>query len=346
MKRLPPDLTPRRVAVLRPRGLGDVVLSTAVLQAIRLAWPEAAIDYLAEKPSRALLETDPRLDRIFLLGSGERSGDIRFGGAIAAIRWLRDGRPDVVFDLFSNPRTAFVTGCSGAPWRVGLDRSVRRIAYNVRVPRFRGGPEVDHRFAGDVLVDFVRDAGLVWTGDATANAPVTETDREFARDALAQAGYPAGARFGAVLPGGSWESKRWTVAGFAAAARALAGHFGEPTLVIWGPPEQDDARGIADAAGPAARLAPPSTLRQMGALLGTPALLVATDCLGRHLALVQGTPTVGVFGSTDPRHWTPHGGPHGTVHAPALGHASLSTLPPGPVLAEIARQLDRGPGAT
>ena len=162
---------------------------------------------------------------------------------------------------------------------------------------------------------------------------------------IAAAGYPVGRPFGAVLPGGSWATKRWTVEGFAAAARAMTEHYGEPTLVIWGPPEREDAEAIAAAAGASARLAPPSTLRQMAAMLALPALVTCTDCLGRHLALVQETPTVGVFGSTDPRDWTPRTGPHGTVSAPDLGFPSLETLPAEPVLAEIARQLDTGPGA-
>ena len=66
--RLPDDLRPARVTVVRPRGLGDVVLSTAVLDALRRAWPDTRIDYIVERPSRTLLESDPRLDRIFLLG--------------------------------------------------------------------------------------------------------------------------------------------------------------------------------------------------------------------------------------------------------------------------------------
>jgi ADP-heptose:LPS heptosyltransferase len=242
-----------------------------------------------------------------------------------------------VLDLFSNPRTALFTSLSGAPWRVGLDRGVRRIAYNVRVPRFRGGPDVDHRYAGQVQLDFVEDAGVRWEGTAVANAPVTEADREFARAALRDAGYPEGARWGAVLPGGSWASKRWTVEGFADTAAALAERTGSPTLVIWGPPERGDAVAIASAAGERARLAPPSTLRQMAALLAMPALLVSTDCLGRHFAVVQGTPTVGVFGSTDPRHWTPREGPHATVQASAEGHESLSSLGAEPVLREVDR---------
>jgi ADP-heptose:LPS heptosyltransferase len=131
------------------------------------------------------------------------------------------------------------------------------------------------------------------------------------------------------------------VDGYVAAGAALAERFGAPTLVPWGPPEADEARAIADALGERARLAPPSTLRQMAALIGTPALLVAPDCLGRHLAIVQDVATVGIFGSTDPVGWTPRTGPHGVVAGrPEDGYASLRDLPPEVVVREIARVVD------
>jgi len=329
--------SPRRIALVRPRGLGDVVLSTAMIDALRRAYPHTPIDYLSEAASRTFLEIDDRIDRIFLLGGPSRDeGRIRWGGRLAAVRWLREGGTDLVLDSFSNPATAIITGLSGAARRVGWKRGVRGVAYNVRVPRFHGDPATDARFAVERMLDFLRDAGIRWEGEARANAPTTPEDREFARAALTDLGYETAAPFGAVLPGGSWESKRWTVEGFAAAGEAMALRFGSPTLVIWGPPEEEDARAIAEALGDRGRLAPASTLRQMGALLGTPALLVAPDCLGRHLSIVQGVPTVAVFGSTDPLGWTPTSGPHRAVAGrPEDGYESLRDLPVEIVVGEI-----------
>ena len=335
--KLPASLAPRRVVVLRPRGLGDIVLSSAVIDALRRAWPDAALDYLAESPARSLLERDERLSSVFLLGARQApEGRLSFGGRADAIRWLRTPRADVVLDLFSNPRTALLAAVSGARWRVGYDRKIRRLAYNVRVPRFHGTPGTDRRWAGRMQVDFLRDAGVRWDGEPRAGVALTPEDVEAAAAALPALGYGTTTRFGAVLPGGTWESKRWTVDGYAEAGRAMAVRFGAPTLVLWGPPERDDAEAIARALGADGRLAPATTLRGMAALLRHAALLVAADSLGRHLALVQGVPTVGVFGSTDPKDWTPPEGPHRTVRAtPSCGYASLRALPPDPVVAEI-----------
>jgi ADP-heptose:LPS heptosyltransferase len=338
---LPAGFVPRRVLVLRPRGLGDVVLSTAVIDALGRAWPGVPVDYVAERASGDLLRGDDRLDRIFLLGPRTDDGRVSGGGTAEAVRWIRRRRPDLVLDLFSNPRTALLTALSGARYRAGLDKRLRRFAYNLRVPRFRGRPEEDHRYAQDVQLDFLRAAGIRWPGEAHARLLLSAAEQRWADDVLRDLGYAGDAAFGAVLPGGSWESKRWTRRGYAAAGAELADRLGRPTLVLWGPPERDDARAIAAELGDRGRLAPPTTLRQMAAVLSRAAILVAPDCLGRHLAVVQGVPTVGVFGSTDPRDWTPREGPHRTVQGSgAKGGAGLKDLPPGPVIEAIRALLD------
>lgn len=340
MTRVHEEFEPSRALVIRPRGLGDVVLSSAVVGALSERYPRAAIDYLTERPARALVETDPRLDRLFLLGgrSEETSTRIACGGIYEAVRWARNRRPDLVVDLFSNPFTALVSALSGARYRIGLDKRLRRYAYNVRVPRFRGRPEDDHRYAGEVQLDFLRAAGIMWTGPSRARLFLTDADQARARAIVAAAGLVE-RRFGVVLPGGSWESKRWSVDGFVEAGRTMASRFGVPTLVVWGPPEREDAESIARGLGRAGALAPASTLREMAGVIGLAGLVVSTDCLGRHLAIVQDVPTVGVFGSTDPRDWTPPVGPHRTVTS-VPREAPLRALPADRVHQEVTSLLD------
>lgn len=326
---LPP---PRRVLLIRPRGLGDVVLASAVIDAVGRAYPEAAIDFLSSSPSRALLETDERLQRVFLLSkTPARGGRVESGRMREAIAWMRRLPADLLLDLFSNPKTAVLTALSGARVRAGLARSVRQFAYNVRIPRFLGRPEDETRWSRDVMLDFARAAGVVWTGDARLSVALTAQDRDFAERFVL--GLGSRTKWAAVLPGGSWESKRWSAEGFAAVARALAPHLGAPVVVVWGPPEESDARRIVELAPESARLAPPSTIREMAAVLEHAAVLVTTDCLGRHLAIARGVPTVGVFGSTNPLHWTPREGPHRTIGGKGTPFAeNLRSLPADPVI--------------
>jgi ADP-heptose:LPS heptosyltransferase len=334
---LPAEFAPHRVLIVRPRGLGDVVLSSGVIDAVARAFPATEIDFMSEAASRPFLESDPRLSEVFLLGPPRPPGDAMRGGSTgAAIAWARARRADVLFDLFSNPRTALISGLSGVRWRVGFDNGVRRMAYNIRVPLLHRGPGDTARWAGEAQLDFVRDAGVRWSGEAERSVALRDDDVRFADASLSALGYAAGARPGAVLPGGSWPGKRWTVAGFAASVTALALGTGVPALVLWGPPEREEAESIVARAGEAARLAPATTLRQMAALIARLGLLVAPDCLGRHLAIVQNVPTVGYFAVTDPQAWTPPNGPHRVVNAgPASARAGREARIVEQVLAEI-----------
>lgn len=330
---IPPSLQPKRVIVLRPRGLGDVVLSSAVVDALTRAYPKAEIDFMSEKPSRPLLESDTRLRRIFLFGKGRSEGNVRVGDLRDAVRWMLQPRADLFVDLFSNPRSALVTGLSGARYRVGLDRRIRRFVYNVRVPRFLGAPRDDGRWAGEVQVDMLRRAGVRWPGPAELSVALTAEDREFARTALESLGAVKPKTFAAVLPGGSWASKRWPAESFARLAGEFSRSTGAPVVVLWGPPEKDDAEIIAREGGSSVLLAPPSTIRGMAALLEASGVLLSTDCFGRHLAIALGRPTLGVFGSTRPSDWTPPTGDHRTVGGPGSpSGGELRNLTPEEVL--------------
>lgn len=331
--------SPARILVIRPRGLGDVVLASAVIDALTRAYPSAALEFLSSAPARPLLETDRRLERVFLLArAAARQGHVESGNTARAIAWMRRSGPDVVLDLFSNPRTALLTRLSGSPVRVGLERGVRRVAYNVRVPRFRGRPEDDHRWSRDVMLDFLRFAGIRWEGEARLSVAIEERDREFAERSLEASGL-GGKRFAALLPGGSWATKRWPVEAFAGVARALARGGGAPVVVIWGPPERADARAIVERAGGDAVLAPGASIREMAALLGRAALFVSTDCFARHVAIAQDVPTVGVFGPTDPRDWTPPTGPHRTVGGPGSAFHGETSRVPMEAVREVALDL-------
>ncbi len=124
----------------------------------------------------------------------------------------------------------------------------------------------------------------------------------------------------------------------ASPARWRAGG-GAPVVVIWGPPERADARAIVERAGGDAVLAPGASIREMAALLGRAALFVSTDCFARHVAIAQDVPTVGVFGPTDPRDWTPPTGPHRTVGGPGSAFHGETSRVPMEAVREVALDL-------
>ena len=115
----------KKILIIQPRGLGDIVLSTVISNNIRMDFPEATIDYTVQFPLNAALEKLPFINEIITY---DRKS-IKSG--LGLILRVRKNNYNLVIDLFSNPRTALVTFLSGAEYRAGKPASGRNYAYNI-----------------------------------------------------------------------------------------------------------------------------------------------------------------------------------------------------------------------
>ena len=103
--------------------------------------------------------------------------------------------------------------------------------------------------------------------------------------------------FAVINPGAGWPSKLWPPERFAAVARYLGHDRGLASLVVWaGPEEQAWARTIVAGSEGHARLAPPTSLVELAAVLRRARLFISSDTGPLHLAAAVDTPCVGLFG--------------------------------------------------
>ncbi|MGE5175025.1 MAG: glycosyltransferase family 9 protein [Hyphomicrobiales bacterium] len=303
----------RSILVIRHRAGGDLLLTTPALRALRAGAPRARIDVIASRGLEGLLEGNPDVDRV--LAFDRRSA----ASSLALYARLLRGGYDAVFDLVSNPRSAWMTRLTRAPIRIGYDIAGRRHAYSLRVPREPlepdGRPRL--RYAPEAALDQVRAAGLAprglglrfRVGEAAARAidewlARVAADRDPAKPLVA------------CLPAGSWPAKTWPADRFAAAMDALAP---KATVVwLWGPGEEELARSCRAAMTGPSVLAPPTGWQELGALLARSSLLVSNDSGPKHVAVALGVPTVTIFGPTHPATWHPPEGPHTALEADGL----------------------------
>jgi heptosyltransferase-1 len=111
-----------------------------------------------------------------------------------------------------------------------------------------------------------------------------------------------GARpFALINPGAAWPNKRLPPAKFGEVAAFLREVRGLPAVVLWGPGEESLARAVVESSGGAALMAPPTELHDLLALARAASLMVSGDTGPLHIATAAGTPTVSIFGPTDPR---------------------------------------------
>lgn len=287
-----------RILVVRYSALGDVVLATAVLRALRAAHPAAEIDALTQAPYVGLLA--PWCTRVHALDRGVgRVGELaRLGPE------LRAGAYDAVLDLQGK-----VTARLLAAWTGGA----------------RHGPPARAAIAGAGAgaplhaLERYRAAAAALVGPGALPAPrvVPPGGRAAARAHLDRIAPPGDGPALVVLPGARHAPKRWGAARFGALAALLAVRLDARVTIAGGPM---DAREVAEAAAtaraalaaapsaplPAARLTP-HDVTELLLLVGGADAAIAGDTGALHLAAAAGTPCVGLFGPTDPRAWAPPG---------------------------------------
>ncbi|MBI5594535.1 MAG: glycosyltransferase family 9 protein [Elusimicrobia bacterium] len=294
--------TPKSILVVMLRRIGDVILTTPALRALRKLHPSARIDMLVEPPCHEVLLGNPDASRVLLYGSAP----------VNYLYWLlrvNRERYDWVVDFMGNPRTAALTAASRAPVRAGPAHVSHRWAYTH--PMAQSADRARYSALEKILM--LRSLGL--DADASDYMPRMSADaesEEFANESWRRMRLPPGPVVG-LVPASRRETRRWPAQRFAELGRLLRDRLGARLLVFWGPGEEALAGAVRDGIGTAAVLSPRTgSVRQLAALLGRCALLV-TNCNGpKHIAVARGIPTVTVHGSSDPDAWNP---PDSPLHA-------------------------------
>ncbi len=124
-----------RVLLIRLRLIGDVVLSTPLIRAVKRTFPGATLSYLVERDAAAVVAGNPHLNDVIVV---ERSRGLARIADDLRLAWrLRRARFDVVIDMHGGPRSSWLTLATGAPQRIGYDIAGRQWMYTRTVPRAR-----------------------------------------------------------------------------------------------------------------------------------------------------------------------------------------------------------------
>ncbi|MBT39569.1 MAG: lipopolysaccharide heptosyltransferase II [Deltaproteobacteria bacterium] len=286
---------PERILVRSPTWVGDAVMATPALRALRATHSEAEITVEGRPVLGELLAGLPSYDR-FLDDPGSAAR-----GLISRVRRLQRGRYDWAVLLPDSPRAALGPYLAGIPKRVGYARDVARRMLLTEALRHEPG-------AGPVpmterYLRITRQLGCPDQGDALELA-VAPTARERCAARLAALGVARGEDVVAVTPGASFgASKLWPPEYFAHTCDALATRLGLRTVVAPGPGEVAIAHRIANRmhASGVAWVDPGPRLDEVVALVERASLVLTNDTGPRHVAVALDRPAVVLMGPTDPR---------------------------------------------
>jgi lipopolysaccharide heptosyltransferase I len=284
----PPGDAPR-ILIVRLSALGDVIHGVPVACALRDAFPRATIGWVVEGRTAELLEAHPAIDHVIRAPRGW----LKSPRAVLALRReLRSHHFEIAIDLQCLTKSAIAAKLSGAPRRIGKagsdGRELSKLFHNELVA-VGGQHVIDH------YLELLRPLGIA-SPRVHFDLPERPSDGLLAEQILHTDELPRG-RFAVLNPGAGWPSKIWPPERYGELARRLLSDHGMPSLAVWGiPNEKPLAEAIVAASGGAARLAPPTSVLELGAVCRRAALFVGSDTGPMHLAVAVGTPTISLHG--------------------------------------------------
>lgn len=297
-------LNPKRVLIIKPSSLGDVIHASPILPALRALLPDAHVSWVVNSSLRSLLENRPDLDEVIAYDKGA-SGITARGllGVSKLCAGLAKRRFDLTIDLQGLLRSGLMTAAARSPVRVGLEdaREGARFFYTHRVSASRTSVHAVDR------VMLVAEALGAPSSRPEFHLPIGEQDDQWARRAL-EGLSGSGPRL-IFNMGARWESKRWPVEHFAEIARRAVSEFGAGVVAVGAREDRPLAEALQRDLGaiPVLDLSGRTNLLQLAALARRADLFLSNDTGPIHLAAAVGAPVVGVYTSTDPSLTGPYG---------------------------------------
>ena len=282
--------------------LGDAVMTTPALAAVREGFPDARIVLLARPLVAELFRHHPDVDEVMVY---ERPG--RHEGALGRLRLageVRRRRFDGALLLQNAFDAALIAFLGRIPERAGYPTDGRRFLLTLPVPLT---PAILERHEVEYYLCLLDGLGIPRPVPVSLKLGVTNQERETMVTRLASLGIERGAPIVAINPGATYGSaKRWYPDRFAAVADALSAEWGARVVVVGSAAEAPLAGEIEAATrNPPVNLAGKTTVRELMALLSLSSFLVTNDSGPMHIGAALGVPLVAIFGPTDWRRTSP-----------------------------------------
>jgi heptosyltransferase-2 len=290
-----------RVGIFVPNWVGDVVMSTPTLRAVREHYASAHIVGVMRPYVQHVLQGTRWLDETVFLDPGSVDRKQR---CLSALRQLRKRQLDLILLLTNSLRSAAVAWLSGARERVGYVRYGRGPLLTGRLPPPRDGRRLAPVSAVDYYLQIAKYVGADIRSKQTELCTTAEDER-LADMIWGKLGWQADDPVVALNTGGAYgAAKRWPNHYFADLSRRIVSAVDVRVLILCGPAEREAAAEIErQARHPRVKslAGEPLGIGLTKACVRRSRLLVTTDSGPRHFAAAFDVPVVSLFGPTDPR---------------------------------------------
>ncbi len=289
----------KRVLVVRMRSIGDTVLSTPSLIALRRFLPDAQIDILLEDWVAPVLEDFDAVDNA--LSVSRKSQKSRIETALN----LRRNKYDVAFNLHGGTTATFFVRASGAPHRVGYSYYQYNFLYNYLLSSASDFWRQKHTHSAEQQLALFGFVGVPVDDKPKSRLVVTESARHSIEDKLTKSKIQnPKSKIALIHPTAAFDTKQWATENFARVAEFLSEKGFNPIAVA-----AKNERGVLENLKKLSKVPVLTfddlTLPEITALASKAKIFIGNDSGIAHIAAAVHTPSVVIFGSSNINHWRP-----------------------------------------
>ncbi|MGD0283006.1 MAG: lipopolysaccharide heptosyltransferase II [Dissulfurispiraceae bacterium] len=305
MERLNIKEAPRKLLIIKPSSLGDVVHSLPFLNVIRESFPDAEIHWVIAKGLEGLLENHPMVQKLWVINKDQWKKIKKIHGTVSELRNLLSALGgesyDIAVDLQGLLRSGILTAATKAPVRLGFSeaREGSRLFYTHIIT---GGRDVH---AVDRYLNIASALGCD-TSSIAFPLPIVKESPEIRQLKQELGDYVV------LAPGARWKTKQWPAERFG----RLASLFGIRSIII-GSKEDDTLakEAVSLSEGKAVSMAGKTDIKELISLIRNARLMVTNDSGPMHIAAACGVPVAALFGPTSPARTGPYGSGHIVIKA-------------------------------
>lgn len=303
---------PKRILIVRTDRIGDVLLSTPVIKAVRDKYPDAFIAMMVSPYSKDIVNGNPYLDQVITYDK-----DAEHKGWISSMKfafWLKKKKFDLAIILHPTNRVHLVTFLSGIPKRIGYDRKLSFLLSD----KIKHTKQLGEKHELEYSLDFLKYLNIQITDKALFMPIKPESERQV-EELLSKEGVSRDDLLIAINPGASCPSKIWPYERFAVVADELIEKYGFKILIISGPKDVQLVDKVTKTMrNKAINLGGKTSISQLASILKRCKLFISNDSGPVHLASALGVPVAVIFGRNQkglsPKRWGPLGKNNQVLH--------------------------------
>jgi len=292
-----------KILVIKTQAIGDVLLTTPSIRALRRDHPEAHITAMVGEWSKDALSGNPHLNDVIAY-EDDHILKFRIRKILKLIGALRKKHFDKIFMFHPSGYIHILGFLAGCSQRIGFIRHNSGFSLTKKIPWTGNG---HHEYVAQTYLNLVQYSGSRRTDDLGLDFYIPDQERKEMDRLLLEAGIKASEPFVAVAPGGGKNprdtvyAKRWSVERFARLVDEITKKYGLKVLILGASDDRDVVERLLamTSCGPI-DFCCKTNLKQLGACIERSSLLITNDSAPLHMGVALSTPTLSLFGPSDP----------------------------------------------